>query len=62
MHLAGVFSNKRKFKSAIKKMVKDKSILLVNGELKNSKEWTLKEINNNFNYLYVEEVNFNELQ
>lgn len=62
MRLKGVFTNQDKFLTAIRKLVKEKEIELDNGKITELKEWSVGEINDNFKYLYVEEVELNELQ
>ena len=61
MALKGAFTNNEAFLKAIRKLKKDNVIELDNGEMTDLKEWPIRTINNNFVYLYVEEIELNEL-
>jgi len=61
MTLKGIFTNNEAFLKAIRKLKKDNDIELDNGEITDLKEWPIRTINNNFIYLYVEEIELNEL-
>jgi hypothetical protein len=61
MRLQGIFTNRKKLLRAIRHMKKNVYITLTAEKMSELKEWTLKDINDKFDYLYVEEITLNEL-